>query len=176
MFENATRLCAVAAAPLLLWPIASLDAAAPTAPVCNVTASVIDPDPSGTNVRKTPGGDVAATLRTPREGDDWIEVHLVGQAGDWFAIDRADLVGDARRTIFRGKGYMHHSVLGADGLVNGEPIRSAPDVDSPQILASEEGDQQAHLLACWGDFMKIRVKGGVGWTKSLCLNQRTTCA
>lgn len=166
-------LCAV---PLMLWPIGSLEAAAPATAACNVTVSVIDPDPSGTNVRKTPGGDVAATLRTPRTGDDWIEVHVVGQAGDWFAIDRADLVGDARKTIFRGRGYMHHSVLGADGMINGEPIRSAPDVDSPRILTSEEGDQQAYLVACAGDFMKIRVKGGAGWTKALCLNQRTTCA
>ena len=47
MFENATRLCAVAAAP-----------------ACNVTASVIDRGPSGTNVRKTPGGAVAAAQRT----------------------------------------------------------------------------------------------------------------
>jgi len=165
-------LCAV---PLLLWPTGSLEAAGPATTACNVMASVIDPDPS-TNVRKAPGGDVAATLSTPRQGDDWIEVHVVGQAGDWFAIDRADLVGDARKTIFRGKGYMHHSVLGADGLINGEPIRSGPNVDSPQILASEESDQQALLLACAGNFMKIRVKGGVGWTKALCLNQRTTCA
>jgi hypothetical protein len=165
--------CAI---PLSLWPLGSLEAAAPAATSCNVTVSVIDPDPSGSNVRKTPGGDVIATLRTPRTGDDWIEVHVVGQTGDWFAIDRADLVGDARKTIFRGSGYMHGSVLGADGLVNGEPIRVEPAADSPQILASEEGDQQAFLLGCSGDFMKIRVKGGAGWTKSLCLNQRTTCA
>ena len=166
-------LCAL---PLLSWPTASLDAAQPAAAACNVTASVIDPDPKGTNVRKTPGGDVAATLRTPGDADDWIEVHIVGQSGDWFAIDRADLVGDASKTIYRGKGYMHRSVLGADGLINGEPIRADHDARSPQILASEDSDQQALLLACWGDFMKIRVKRGIGWTKALCLNQRTTCA
>lgn len=166
----------ICAVPLLLWPLGSLEAAAPVAAACNVTASMIDPDPSGTNVRKTPGGDVATTLRVPRTGDDWIEVHVVGQAGDWFAIDRADLVGDARKTIFRGKGYMHRSVLGADGLINGEPIRAAPDARAAPILTNEESDQQAFLLACSGDFMKIRVKGGVGWTKTLCLNQRTTCA
>jgi len=166
-------LCAI---PLLSWPMASIEAAGPATATCNVTASVIDQDPKGTNVRKTPGGDVAATLRTSRDADDWIEVHVVGQSGDWFAIDRADLVGDARKTIYRGKGYMHRTVLGADGLVNGEPIRADHDVRSPQILASEDADQQALLLGCWGDFMKIRVKGGVGWTKALCLNQRTTCA
>ena len=164
-------LCASA---LLLAPGAPLVAADTQA--CNVTASVIDQDPQGTNVRKTPGGDVSATLRTTRDGDDWIEVHVVGQAGDWFLIDRADRVGDDRKTIFQGKGYMHRTVLGADGLVNGEPIRADHDVRSQQILASEDSDQQAHLLACWGDFMKVRVKGGVGWTKALCRNQRTTCS
>jgi hypothetical protein len=164
------------AAPLLLWPLGSLEAAAPAATACNVMVSVIDPDPAGTNVRKAPGGAVAATLRAPRTGDDWIEVHVVGQAGDWFAIDRADLVGDARKTIFRGSGYMHRSVLGSDGLVNGEPIRADHDERAAQILAGEIGDQPAYLLGCAGDFVKIRIKSGVGWTKTLCLNQRTTCA
>ena len=162
------------AAALLLCQGGSLEAADTQA--CNATASVIDQDPQGTNIRKAPGGDVIATLRTTRDGDDWIEVHVVGQAGDWFLIDRADRVGDDSKTIFRGNGYMHRTVLGADGLVNGEPIRADHDVRSQQILGSEDADQQAHLLACWGDFMKIRVKGGVGWTKALCLNQRTTCS
>ena len=166
-----TLLCASA---LLLCASGSLEAADTQA--CNVTASVIDQDPQGTNVRKVPGGDVVATLRTTRDGDDWIEVHVVGQAGDWFLIDRAERVGDDRKTIFQGKGYMHRTVLGADGLVNGEPIRADHDVRSQQILASEDSDQQAYLLGCWHDFMKVRVKGGVGWTKALCLNQRTTCS
>jgi len=162
------------AAPLLLSPIVSPAPAAPAGPACNVMMSVIDPDPRGTNVRKTPGGDVATRLNA--SNDDWLEVHVIAQAGDWFEIDRADLVGDDSRTIYRGKGYMHQSVLGADGLVNGEPIRADHDVRSKQILASEDPDQQVHVLACWGDFLKIRVKNGVGWTKTLCLNQRTTCA
>ena len=164
-------LCATA---LLLCPGGSLEAA--DTPMCTVTASVIDQDPQGTNVRKAPGGDVIATLRPSRDQDDWIEVHVVGQAGDWFLIDRADRVGDDRKTIFQGKGYMHRTVLGSDGLVNGEPIRADHDVGSQQILGSEDGDQQVYLLGCWHDFMKIRVKGGVGWAKALCLNQRTTCS
>ena len=159
-------------AALLLCASGSLEAA--DTQTCNVTASVIDQDPRGTNVRKTPGGDVIATLRTPQ--DDWIEVHVVGQVGDWYVIDRADRVGDDSKTIFRGKGYMHRTVLGADGLVNGEPIRADHDVTSKQILRAEDSDQQVYLLGCWGDFMKVRVKGGVGWTKALCLNQRTTCS
>ena len=158
---------------LLLCLGAPLEAA--DTQMCNVTASVIDQDPHGTHVRKSPGGDVIATLPSPDQ-DDWIEVHIVGQAGDWFLIDRADRVGDDRKTIFRGNGYMHRSVLGADGLVNGEPIRADHDIRSRQILASDDSDQQAFLLGCSHEFMKVRVKGGVGWTKALCLNQRTTCS
>ena len=159
-------------AALLLCASGSLEAA--DTQICNVTASVIDQDPKGTNVRKAPGGDVVATLRTPQ--DDWIEVHVVGQTGDWYVIDRADQVGDDSKTVFRGKGYMHRTVLGADGLVNGAPIRADHDVRSKQILRAEDVDQQVYLLGCWGDFMKVRVKGGIGWTKALCLNQRTTCS
>ena len=164
---------ALYAAALLVSSGTSAIAAAPQA--CNATVDVIDPDPQGTHVRATPGGAVVATLRLPREGDDWIEVHIVAQAGDWFLIDRAELVGDDRKTLYRGKGYMHRSVLGSDGLINGEPIRAESDMRSPQILASEDADQQVQLLACRDSFMKIRVKGGTGWTSNLCLNQRTTC-
>jgi len=162
------------AAPLLLSPIVSPAPAAPAGPACNVMMSVIDPDPRGTNVRKTPGGDVA--MRLNASNDDWLEVHVIAQAGDWFEIDRADLVGDTRKTIFRGRGYMHRSVLGSDGLVNGEPIRADHDAHAAQILAGQDADQPAYLLGCAGDFVKIRIKAGVGWTKTLCLNQRTTCA
>ena len=163
----------LSAASLLLCLGGPLEAA--DTQICNVTASVIDQDPQGTHVRKAPGGDVVATLPSPDQ-DDWIEVHIVGQAGDWLLIDRADRVGDDSKTIFQGKGYMHRSVLGADGLVYGEPIRADHDVRSKQILASEDIDQQVILLGCSHDFMRVRVKGGVGWTRALCLNQRTTCS
>ena len=166
-------LCAI---PLSLWPLGSLEASAPATAACNAMVSVIDPDPAGTNVRKTPGGDIAATLRPPRAGDDWIEVHVVGQTGDWFAIDRAELVGGTRETIYRGRGYMHRAVLGSEGLVNGEPIRADHNERAAQILAGQDADQAAHLLSCAGGFVKIRIKAGVGWTRRLCLNQRTTCA
>ncbi|MEO7688980.1 MAG: hypothetical protein ABIS51_06810 [Sphingomonas sp.] len=140
-----TQLCTAA---LFLCASSSLEAT--DTQTCNVTASVIDQDPRGTNVRKTPGGDVIATLRAPQ--DDWIEVHVVRQAADWYLIDRADRVGDDSKTIFRGKGYMHRTVLGADGLVNGEPIRADHDVGSPQILRAEDSDQQGLSSRLLGRF------------------------
>lgn len=145
---------------------------------CNVTADVIDGDPKGTNVRAAPGGTVIAVLKASSNpsADDWIEVRIAGQSGDWFLIDRADLVGDDRKTIFHGQGYVHRSVLGASGLQAGAQIRTDHDARSPMLVEHADGDQPVQFLGCWGEFAKIHIKEGTGWTRSLCLNQRTTCS
>jgi len=143
---------------------------------CNLTVDVIDTDPKGTNVRETPGGKVVGVLKLSLTEDDWIEVHIVGQSGDWFLIDKAVRIGDAEKTIFTGQGYVHLSVLGSYGLENGMPIWSDHDEKSPLVAAEAMGDQDVKFLGCWGVFARIRAKEGAGWTKSLCLNSRTTCA
>jgi hypothetical protein len=145
---------------------------------CSVTADVIDHDPKGTNVRATPGGKVIGVLKTSSDpsADDWIEVHIAGQSGDWFLIDRADLVGDDRKTIFHGRGYVHRSVIEASGLQGNSQLWTDHDVKSPLIAEHADGDRSVQFLGCWGDFAKVQLKEGTGWTRSLCLNQRTTCS
>ena len=144
---------------------------------CNLTVGVTDYDPKGTNVRQTPGGRVIFVLTTSSDptGDDWIEVHIVGQSGDWFLIDRADLVGDDRKTIFHGRGYVHRSVLGSTGLQSNAQLFTDHNERSPLVARRVYGDQSVQLLGCWRDFAKVHVKEGTGWTRELCLNQRTTC-
>ena len=142
---------------------------------CNVTVDVIDQDPKGTNVRETPGGKVVGVLKGSPTEDDWIEVHVIGQSGDWFLIDKATRIGDEEETIFTGQGYMHLSMLGSYGLQNGMPLWSDHDEKSPRVTKEAMGDQDVKFLGCWDDFAKIRAKEGTGWTHSLCLNGRTTC-
>jgi hypothetical protein len=142
---------------------------------CDVTVDVIDTDPKGTNVREMPGGKIVSALKLSSTEEDWIEVHVVGQSGDWFLIDKATRIGDEEKTIFTGRGYMHLSVLGSYGLENGMPIWADHDENSPPVTKEASGDQDVKFLGCWGDFAKIRAKEGTGWTKSLCLNGRTTC-
>jgi hypothetical protein len=138
---------------------------------------VVDEDPKGANVRASPGGPVIATLNAP--GDDWIEVHVVGLDGDWYAIDRAVLIDDdlpkGQKTVFRGAGFMHRRELGVSGLINGVPIYSDHDAKSRPVIAEASGNDPVDLLGCWGGFIKVRLKAGEGWTDSPCTNTKTTC-
>jgi hypothetical protein len=146
---------------------------------CDVQVDVTDTDPKGTNVRATPGGAIIATLKDSGD-DDWILVHVTAQFGDWFEIDRASLIGADQPTdgklLFKGMGYLHKSVVGVSGMQNGGVIYLEHNLKSGLLDGHAAGDQQVDLLGCWGDFLKVHVKKGVGWTQQACTNMNTTCA
>jgi hypothetical protein len=87
---------------------------------CNVTVDITDTDPKGTNVRAAPGGAVIASLSNPNV-DGWIAVHITGLSGDWYEIDRANLInadlGPDGKVVFHGRGYLHKSVVGSAGCI-----------------------------------------------------------
>jgi hypothetical protein len=145
---------------------------------CNVTVDIIDTDPKGTNVRSAPGGPVIASLKNP--GDGWIEVHITAQAADWYTIEEARMMQSdlppQGKVLFHGKGYLHKSVLGVSGMQNGGAIYSDHDAKSHPLDAHAAGDQKVDVLGCWGDFLKVRVAKGLGWTKEACTNMNTTCS
>jgi hypothetical protein len=146
---------------------------------CNVDADVTDGDPKGTNVRATPDGAIVATVTNPNV-EGWVQVHITGQMGDWYEIDRAALVnpdfGREGKMLFHGKGYLHKSVLGVSGLDNDAKIYTAHDERSRPVDLHAPGDQKVNMLGCWGDFLQVRVKKGIGWTKQACTNMDTTCS
>jgi len=147
-------------------------------PVCSVNVDITDTDPKGTNVRTAPGGAIQATLKNP--GDGWIAVHVTSQMGDWYQIDKArriDAGGSLEGTlIFQGQGWLHKSVLGVNGMQNGGTIYADHDAKSRPIDANAAGEQTVELLGCWGEYLKVRVKKGIGWTKDVCTNMNTTCS
>ncbi|HEY4125268.1 MAG TPA: hypothetical protein VGM36_11685 [Rhizomicrobium sp.] len=145
---------------------------------CNVKIDITDTDPKGTNVRAAPKGAVIAALKNP--GDGWIEVHVAAQTGDWYQIDdarlmQADLPAEGK-VIFHGRGFLHKSMLGVNGMQNGGAIYSGHDIKSRPIDAHAAGEQQVDILGCWGDFLKVHVAKGIGWTKEACTNMNTTCS
>jgi hypothetical protein len=145
---------------------------------CNAEVDITDTDPKGTNVRAAPGGAVIASLKNPT-ADGWIGVHVTGQLDDWYEIDRAKLIDADQppggKIVFQGKGYLHKSVLGVSGMQNGGAIYLDHDVKSGPLDLHAPGDQQVDLLGCWGEFLKVHVKKGTGWTKAVCTNMNTTC-
>ena len=170
---------ALTCAFLMLTPAAACWAQSAERQACNAAVDVTDTDPKGTNVRATPGGAVIASLKNSG-ADGWIEVHLTGQLGDWYEIDRASLIGadqpSGGKVIFRGNGYVHKSVVGVSGMQNGGIIYRNHDIRSDLVDSHAAGDQQVDLLGCWGEFLKVRVKAGTGWTRQACTNMNTTCA
>ena len=146
---------------------------------CDVSVDITDTDPKGTNVRAAPGGAVIASLSNPNV-EGWIEVHITGQTGDWYEIDRANLInadlGADGKVVFHGKGYLHKSVVGVSGMENGGAIYGDHDVKSKPLDLHAAGDQKVDLLGCWSDFLKVHVKKGTGWTRQACTNMDTTCS
>jgi len=167
-----------AIACLLLGPATACWAQSAAKQACNVQVDITDTDPKGTNVRTTPGGAIIATLKNSTD-DGWVIVHVTAQSGDWYEIDRASLMGadlpPAGKILFQGAGYLHKSVVGVRGMQNGGAIYLEHNIKSGLLDGHAAGDQQVDLLGCWGDFLKVHVKKGVGWTQQACTNMNTTC-
>ncbi len=162
---------------LLAAPILPSAVVAAPMQLCRIKANIVDPDPKGANVRATPGGKIVATLKNTA---DWIEVTITGQSGDWYEIsgalqtDNDGPLGD--HAIFHGKGYVHKSTVGLSGLMQGATIYADHDLKSRALITNADGDQEAQLLGCWQDFYRVHLQKGTGWTKTVCLNEHTTCA
>jgi hypothetical protein len=163
---------------LLLAPTAACWAQTAARQACNVVIDVTDTDPKGTNVRAAPSGAVIATLKNSTN-DGWIAVHVTGQLGDWYEIDRANLIDNdlppGGKVIFHGTGYLHKSVVGVSGMQGGAFIYREHNIKSGLLDGPASGDEQVDLLGCWDDFLKVHVKKGTGWTQHVCTNMNTTC-
>jgi hypothetical protein len=168
----------VIAAAVLLATLAGQAAAAERA--CDVKVNVTDTDPAGLNVRAAPGGAVLGALKTRGM---WVQVHAVGQDGEWIRIDGAvlfdDSVPNGETAIRPGHGWVHVSKLGIESFQAQATILAAP-APGAKVLANVGADPDSgptpQFLACSGDWLQVRWNGVVGWTQGYCSNQRTTCS
>jgi hypothetical protein len=144
---------------------------------CDVKLNVTDQDPAGLNVRASPGGAVVAALKAK---DRWVQVHVTGQSGAWARIDRATFISEDNpggAQIFRGVGWVAFSKLGIEALNEQASIYAAPAADAEVLLTMPHTDGPAvpsETLGCDGTFLKLKVSGVTGWTRSFCSNQFTT--
>jgi hypothetical protein len=154
----------------------------PVVVACDLRLDVVDPDPKGMNVRAKPAGPVLARIPLAAE---WTEVHVTGYASDWFRIDLAETVDDdapgGMRAVYRRRhGWVHASGLGMSELNTGEGtiLRASPADSANQLrrITPDNEPKKLRVLACQGKWLRVDADGLVGWTRSWCNNQRTTCS
>ncbi|HVM98765.1 MAG TPA: hypothetical protein VMT68_01015 [Caulobacteraceae bacterium] len=169
------RRLVVALALLAIFPAAGRAAAT----ACDVRLNVTDQDPAGLNVRASPAGAVVGALKAKGR---WVQVHVTAQDGAWAKIDGAMLYTEddaAGSSLWKGQGWVAFSKLGFEELDTQSLILAAPDDGARTLLRISEGDEarvpRAEVLGCSGGFVQVRVKGIVGWTRTFCANQFTTC-
>ena len=152
---------------------------------CDIQLNIVDPDPKGLNVRSAPGKPPGAVIAVIPKADEWTEVHVVGQAGDWLLIDRAETVDDdapeGMREVFRGGGWVHSSGLGISELITGEGTvrRAAPSDDAAvvrRIVDYDDEPASKRVLGCRGPWLEIDADGTRAFTRTWCNNERTTCS
>ncbi len=160
---------------ILAFAALAAPAAAAEAARCDVSLGVTDPDPQGLNVRSA--ANAKASVVAVLKGGDYIVVHVIGQSGQWYAIDSATRIDTQKddEVIFKGKGFVHGSKLGGS-LDGGSAVLDRPDDKSGKpIKWDQEHGDDFKLLGCSGQFVKIQGKRAVGWSNAVCTNQLTTC-
>jgi hypothetical protein len=146
---------------------------------CDVKLNITDQDPAGLNVRASPGGSVVAALKAKNR---WVQAHVPGANGGWARIDRATFISEDNAggsAVFRGVGWVAFSKLGIEELNQQAAILAEPRDGARTVLKIAEDDEakvpKAEVLGCEGAYLKVRVKGVIGWTQNFCSNQFTTC-
>jgi len=146
---------------------------------CDVKLNVTDQDQAGLNVRATPDGAVLTALKARNR---WVQAHVTGADGAWARIDRATFISEDNAggtAIFHGVGWVAFSKLGIEELNQQAVILAEPKDDARTVLRIAGDDEakvpKAEVLGCEGLYLKVRVKGVIGWTQNFCSNQFTTC-
>ena len=144
---------------------------------CDVKAYVVNPV-SGRSlaVRKGPSGSSAVLANLSKKKLD--TVFVTGSSGSWIRINHAE--DEEENVFFRGHGWVP---VGPFGL----STASSPDTGFHYLYSGQgkntkhllklKPDEGVDLLSCSGKWVKVRVKGKIGWLapEAQCSNSRTTC-
>lgn len=139
-------------------------------------AYLIDDDTNGTNLRKSPNGEIIYVLKT-QNGN--VEFRLSESKDNWFKITNIDAYDDIIEPI-PDECWIHGSLLGANTRnYGGQPIALYKTQDTTQMAFTiYEQDVILRFNAmCGSNWVQVKHKGELGWIQSewLCSNPVTTC-
>ena len=146
---------------------------------CNLDLNIVDQDAAGTNVRASPNGAVIKVLKARSR---WVNVDVSGQSGAWARVTAARHLGGegGQAELWKGVGWVAFSKLGIDHFDGPTRIRDAPNADAKVLLSIENpwDNMMLHadaVLGCDGEWLKVRVRGVVGWANNGCTSYGVNC-
>ena len=136
---------------------------------CEADLYITDQDPAGLNIRASPAGPIlTAVVARNRK----VMVELTGADGAWARIRAAQVVPDEHSddatVLLQGVGWVAFSKLGLGQFGPRTVIRVTSDDSAKVVLSFKNHDDtpapSSEAMACEGGWVKVRVKGVVGWT------------
>ena len=140
-------------------------------------AGFADEIPDSTNVRSEP--DKNSTIIKTIKTKDEIIFYITGSANGWFEISKVETTGtDFDKTLFKGRGWVHSSMMAID-VANADPkLYTAPQKKSRVLKKLIADESLIRPMACQGDWMKVKSGKLDGWLSpgGQCANPLTTCS
>jgi SH3-like domain-containing protein len=161
------RLMLVAAALAGAWAWAG--AASAQTRGCESDLYITDQDPAGLNIRSSPAGPILTAVVARNRT---VMVELTGGDGAWARIRVAHVEpgahSDDATVLWQGDGWVAFSKLGLSQTGPRTVIRATADDNAKVVLSYKNRDDTpapaSEVMGCEGGWVKVRVKGVVGWT------------
>lgn len=138
-----------------------------------------DPDNSGTNIRKSPGGTVVTKLVKNNEDIEFF-LTLTDAKDGWFKVKNP--IGGMENDIKipNGEGWIHGSVISVDTRnYGGQELKLLDQPENGNVVGViKEEAYGLKIKDFCGVWVKVAYKGTIGWIEAswLCGNPLTTCS
>ena len=155
----------------------TLCAASPAlAAQCDFMAATGDAQYTPTNVRSAPYPKAKVVMTIDSAAP--VEVHAVGNSGDWYRIDRI-VDAEQDKELFAGTAWVHRSQLVLSVAGGDHRLYTRPTKAAPRIMRLIPDGNMLDVVGCRGSWVEVIVdKKTRGWMApdAQCSNPMTTCS
>ena len=140
---------------------------------------VKDANESGTNIRKSPSGEVLLTLVESDE-DSKYSFNITESRDGWFKIENPISGMERDIEIPDGEGWIHSSVIAVNTRnYGGQDLNLLENYENGKVVGViKEESYGLRIKELCGSWVKVDYNGTVGWIEAdwLCGNPWTTCS
>lgn len=143
---------------------------------CDFMAATGDDQFSPTNVRAAPAASAKIVMTIDAMAP--FEVHVAGQEGNWYRIDRI-VDAELDKELYRGAAWVHRSQLVISVAGGDHRLYSGPSKKSAVVMRLTPDANRIDVIGCRGRWVKAIVdRSATGWMApdAQCSNPMTTCS